>query len=90
MKQPFCGQKEVLSSDQVFVHCHPGKPPILSVDAGPHGIGAVLSHRLKDGSEKPIEYSSRTLSLAKRNYGQIEKEGLAIVFGIKSSIKMSK
>ena len=66
----------------MLVHYDPSKPLILSVDAGPHGIGAVLSHRLEDGSEKPIEYASRTLSLAERNYAQLV-EGLAIFFGIK-------
>ena len=79
----FLWAKGVLPSDQVLVHYDPSKPLVLSVDAGPHGIGAVLSHRLGDGSEKPIEYASRTLSMAERNYAQIEKEGLAIVFGIK-------
>ena len=79
----FLWAKEVLSSDQVLVHYDPSKPLVLSVDAGPHGIGAVLSHILEDGSEKPIEYASRTLSMAERNHAQIEKEGLAIVFGVK-------
>ena len=55
----FLWAKEVLSSDQVLVHYDPSKLLILSVDAGPHGIGAVLSHRMEDGSEKPIEYASR-------------------------------
>ena len=67
----------------MLVHYNLNKPLILSVDAGPHAIGAVLSHRLGDGSEKSIEYASRTLSMAERNYAQIEKEGLAIDFGIK-------
>ena len=39
----FFWAKEVLSSDQVLVHYDPSKPLILSVDAGPHGIGAVES-----------------------------------------------
>ena len=46
-------------------------------------IGAVLSHILEEVSEKHIEYAFRTLSMADRNYAQIELEGLAIVFGIK-------
>ena len=67
--------KEVLSSEQVLVHFDPNKPIVLSVDAS--------SERCQQGSGRPIEYASRTLNPAKRNYAQIEKEGLAIVFGIK-------
>jgi len=67
----------------VLVRYYPSKPSILSVDAGRHGIGTFLSDRLEEGSEKPIKYASRTLSMAERNYAQIEKEGLAIVLGIK-------
>ena len=50
----FLSAKEVLSSDQVLVHYDPSKALILSVDDGPHGIGAVWSHRLEDGSAKPL------------------------------------
>ena len=79
----FLWAKEVLSSEQVVVHYDPQKPLILSVDGSPYGIGAVLSHLMEDGTERPVEFASRTLSSAEKNYVQIEKEELAIIFGIK-------
>ena len=74
--------KNSLTSSKVLVHYNPDLPLVLECDASPYGIGAVISHRLADGTEKPIAYASRSLSQAERNYSQIEKEGLAIIFGV--------
>ena len=75
--------KEELMNKRVLVHFDPKEETVLSIDASPYGLGAMLSHRMKDGSERPITYASRTLCPTEKNYAQIEKEGLAIIFGIK-------
>ena len=74
--------KEMVTSDLVLCHHDPKKPIRLACDASPYGVGAVLSHII-DGQERPIAFASRTLTKTERNYSQIDKEALAIIFGIK-------
>ena len=74
----FSKVKKLLSSASVLTHFDPN----LASDAGPTGLGAVISHIFPDRVERPIAYASRTLSLAECNYSQIEREALGIIFAI--------
>jgi len=38
---------------------------------------------MEDGTERPIACASRTLSSSEKNFAQVEKEALALVFGVK-------
>ena len=72
----------MLGKSPLLAHFDPKLPIIVHTDASPYGVGAVLSH-LVDGAERPVSYASRTLTVAERNYGHIEKEGLGLVFAVK-------
>ena len=66
------------------MHFDTALPLRLTTDASNYGFGAVVSHVLENGEEKPIAYASGSFSKAERNYSQIEKEALAIIFGVKN------
>ncbi|KAK0136613.1 hypothetical protein N1851_027216 [Merluccius polli] len=42
-------------------------------------VGAVLSHKMRDGTERPMGFMSRTLTPAENDYFQLDKDGLAII-----------
>ena len=73
---------KLLTSSKILVHYDPHKPLVLSCDVSPYGVGAVLSHKLDDGYEHPVAFASRTLSPAEKQYFQLDKEGLAIIFRV--------
>ena len=81
--QAFQDAKKKIASAQVLTHYDPALPIELAVDASPFGVGAVISHSMPNGAERPIAFASRTLHKSEKNYAQIEKEALAIVYGVK-------
>ena len=82
-QEAFMNVKDLLSSARVLTHYDSRRPVRLECDASSAGVGAVLSHVMPDGSHRPVAFASRTLTAAERNYAQIEKEALALVFGVK-------
>ncbi|RVE41173.1 hypothetical protein evm_014177 [Chilo suppressalis] len=75
--------KKQMLSDTVLAHYSPDLPLILATDASPTGVGAVLSHIMPDGTERPIHFASQTLNSSQRKWAQIDKEAYGIVFGVK-------
>ena len=67
--------KAVLGSAPVLQYYDVKKETTIECDSSEHGLGAVIT---QEG--KPVAYASRTLTSTERNYAQIEKEALAIVF----------
>lgn len=84
-QQAFNNCKDLLISNQCLVHFDPNLPIVVCTDASPVGVGAVLNHVFMINGkkvEKPVMYASCTLSSAQRNYAQIDREALAIIFAI--------
>ena len=79
-QRAFCNLKDRIADGRTLAHFDPGAKTILTVDASPVGVGALLAQETKQGI-KPIAYASRTLTSVERKYSQTEREALAVVWG---------
>ena len=81
--------KTLISTDACLKYYDSEAPTYLMVDASQRGLGAALLQPDKQsngsyGSDLlPVAFASKSLSKAQKNYVNIEREMLAITFGIK-------
>ena len=73
----FDSLKTLLVNAPVLAYFDPNKKITVQCDASQAGLGSVL---MQDG--RPVEYASRAMTSTEQNYAQIEKELLAVVFGM--------
>lgn len=82
-EQVFRKVKIRMQDKQVLCHFNPKLPLVLATDASAYAVGAVLSHIFPDGSERPIQFASQTLTDVQKRYSQIDKEAYGIIYGVK-------
>ena len=75
--------KDQLTSAKVLTHYNLTLPIVTTADASAYGVGAVISHVFPERSERPIAFTSCTMTTSEKNYAQLEKEALALVFGVR-------
>ena len=74
--------KRALVSSPILAYPNFKEPFLLFFDASSTGIGFTLAQN-QNGKEVVIAYNGRGLNSAEQNYSTTEKEGLALVEGIK-------
>lgn len=80
-EKAFAQIKKLIAKDVTLTHFDLKKEIILSTDASACGLGAILSHVIQS-KEKPIAFASRVLKDAEKNYLTIEREALAVKWGV--------
>lgn len=56
---------------------------MVGTDASAVALGTILSQVKEDGKKHPIQYASRTMTKAERNFSACEREALAAIFPLK-------
>ncbi len=83
MQLAFEKLKKALTTHPVLALPSFDKPFVVETDASNLAVGAVLAQKDEQGRLRPIQYASRTLNPAERNYSVCEREALAVVFSLK-------
>lgn len=74
--------KNLFCSNQVLKFYNSSYETLLECDASGYGIASCLMQRpSNDAPWHPIQFASRSLNAAERNYSNIEREALSIVYG---------
>jgi len=94
-QKAFNALKAELSSPKILRYFDSQKPVVLEVDASGYGLGAallqlgecVVNDDLVTDTEnlQPVAYASKGLSEAEQRYANIEREMLAVLFGLEIS-----
>lgn len=78
--------KNLLLKYNVLERYDPEKEIVLICDGSPYGVGAIMAHKVKS-EERPVTFISSTLSPAEKNYAQIHREALSVVFAVQKLYK---
>ena len=73
--------KQEIQKDCTMSYYDPKQRTILTVDASPVGLGAILSNVDTDGNIRNVSFASRSLTPVEQRYSQTEREALAVVWG---------
>ena len=75
--------KEALTSAPVIVYFDPNRKSKVIPDVSPAGLSAILAQEVPGTNDwKVIAYASRALTPTEQRYAQVEREALAIVYGV--------
>ncbi|OMJ12920.1 Retrovirus-related Pol polyprotein from transposon [Smittium culicis] len=71
-----------ITAAPVLAHSDWEQEFLVTTDSSLHGVGAILSQKIK-GLERPLAYASRSLKQGEKNYFATHLEGLTVIFAVK-------
>ena len=80
--EAFLRLKEALTTAPVLAFPDFDLPFIVETDASSRAVGAVLAQK-QEGRIHSIQYASRSLNSAEKNYSACEREAVAVIFALR-------
>lgn len=73
--------KAEIARDCIMAYYDPAQKTVLTVDASPVELGAILSNVDEKGNTRNVSFASRSLIPVEQRYSQTERGALAVVWG---------